>query len=824
MQFFWNSVLRPALEALRPKHVVEVGAAEGLVTHPLAELCARGGAALTVIDFFPRFDTAAFLRCHPHVRLLQKKSIDALPDVPDADVVLLDGDHNWYTVHTELSILAARHGHSLMPVVFVHDTGWPYGRRDLYYSPDSVPPEHRQPFAVGGVSPGLPQLLEDAGLNQKMFHARTEGGPKNGVAAAVDDFVRESAGAITEVRLPVFHGLSILFPAGLPDAHPAFAAFLADLKRTPMIDALMIALEDHRVRQMTKADQLSCSAARDQDLRWRAERIADSAKNAANRLTSALRRMELSRSWRWTVWLRHLKPSILLSPRAMWTMLVEQWRAIRTPAQHSPSDRNAAAPEAVRQGEPAPRPEEVAHRFHAGASSLSVIVTARNNGPYLRECLQSILDQTIRPSEVIYCDDGSTDDSVAVARSMQGIRVIARPHAGVVAARNAAVEASSGNLLLHVDGDDTLTPSYIAAQLEKLAWHPEASFAYGGTHRFDMENADFDPPEWDPAVLWKENYINTSSLVRREAFLAAGGWRDTIGTMWDWDLWLRISRIGPGVRCGSVLNYRRHPGSWSQVARQMDRGDIGLLMGRGRRAAARISVCCVYGGRIPELLPQWFAALAGSIRAYAGTADKPELIVLDNSPHGITGQIHELAGMHPEIFRSVVVIPYPERIRWQSEMERRHKVAMFLGRACNRLLATADGDVVWFVEDDVVVPEHAYGTLLEGLTDGVDPPAAVSGLYRNRHVDDWVAHHVDKTGNVLPVDPSSGAPFPVDLAGTGCLMIFRPFAPHPFGSHWRGFAAAHDWSWCDQTRRNGKRIMLYPSVRCRHYSSSSAFI
>jgi hypothetical protein len=67
-------------------------------------------------------------------------------------------------------------------------------------------------------------------------------------------------------------------------------------------------------------------------------------------------------------------------------------------------------------------------------------------------------------------------------------------------------------------------------------------------------------------------------------------------------------------------------------------------------------------------------------------------------------------------------------------------------------------------------------------------------------------------------------PIPVDYTGTGCLMIFRPEARHRFRSHVRG-AAAHDWAWCDELREStGQRVMIDPSVKCRHYQDSDSYV
>src|SRR5664279_1515283 len=109
------------------------------------------------------------------------------------DAALIDGDHNWYTVYNEMRLLAegARRGGAPLPVMIMHDVLWPYGRRDLYYSPDQIPEEFRQPYAQKGMRPGGRKLLERGGLNPTMHNALEEGGPRNGVMTAVDDFVAE---------------------------------------------------------------------------------------------------------------------------------------------------------------------------------------------------------------------------------------------------------------------------------------------------------------------------------------------------------------------------------------------------------------------------------------------------------------------------------------------------------------------------------------------------------------------------------------------------------------------------------------------------------
>lgn len=187
---FWEAVIKPLLSVAKPKTLVEVGAEEGGHTQQLAKWASERRATLHVIDPVPRFDVEVFERTYPARFVMhQALSLEALPGIQAPDVVLLDGDHNWYTVIEELRIIGRSAKH--WPVTLVHDVEWPYGRRDMYYSPDNVPAEHRQPFERSGMRPRVSRLSAD-GFNPGYANAVHEGGPRNGVLTAVEDFMDES--------------------------------------------------------------------------------------------------------------------------------------------------------------------------------------------------------------------------------------------------------------------------------------------------------------------------------------------------------------------------------------------------------------------------------------------------------------------------------------------------------------------------------------------------------------------------------------------------------------------------------------------------------
>ena len=138
---------------------------------------------LHVIDPLPQFDPADHERRFPGRYVFHHGiSHDVLPTLEPADVVLVDGDHNWYTVHGELQLLAktARDAAAPLPVLVLHDVGWPYGRRDLYYEPSRIPDEHRQPHRQAGMQHGVSALRGRGGMNADLDNAEHEGGPRTG--------------------------------------------------------------------------------------------------------------------------------------------------------------------------------------------------------------------------------------------------------------------------------------------------------------------------------------------------------------------------------------------------------------------------------------------------------------------------------------------------------------------------------------------------------------------------------------------------------------------------------------------------------------------
>lgn len=250
MNGFWDFLIRRALEAADCREVVEVGSEGGAHTVRLLDWCSEVGARLHVIEPEPRYEVDALRASHPG-RLVfhEATSLEVLEKIDAADAVLLDGDHNWYTVHHELLALESAHGERF-PLVFLHDVAWPFARRDMYYAPARIPGEHRHPYAKGGVKRGEQALVHNDGLAPELYKALREGGPRNGVLTAVEDFLARTPLRLRFELLPVDFGLGLIASEALLDAKPALRALFDELRTPELGFRLALHTEERRIDTM----------------------------------------------------------------------------------------------------------------------------------------------------------------------------------------------------------------------------------------------------------------------------------------------------------------------------------------------------------------------------------------------------------------------------------------------------------------------------------------------------------------------------------------------------------------------------------------------
>lgn len=195
----------------------------------------------------------------------------------------------------------------------------------------------------------------------------------------------------------------------------------------------------------------------------------------------------------------------------------------------------------------------------------SIVIPCYNHGRFVAEAARSCLNQIDASVEVIVVDDGSDDATTpraCDALESQGVRVIHQPNAGLPAARNAGAAQANGELLVFLDADDWIEPTFTSKLHEALAADPDASHAYCQERLTDLgNNVVWRVPEWDPFLLLVTNLHPVTCLIRRDRFEAVGGFDETMTEGYeDWDLWLRFASRGwRGARVREPLfNWRRH--------------------------------------------------------------------------------------------------------------------------------------------------------------------------------------------------------------------------------------------------------------------------
>jgi glycosyltransferase involved in cell wall biosynthesis len=192
------------------------------------------------------------------------------------------------------------------------------------------------------------------------------------------------------------------------------------------------------------------------------------------------------------------------------------------------------------------------------APLVSVIMAAYNSAEHIGEALDSVLAQDWQPLEVVVVDDGSTDDTAAIVRRYPDVVYVHQDNKGPSAARNAAVERSSGEFVANIDSDDLLPPTRVSAQARYLIAHPEVGAVFG---RQEWMNA----PEWmaRDSVYGDVDGIPLSSVMfRREVFFELGGYDTSFVHGEDMDLLVRMRERGVEYQVvPEIVLYRRYQDS-----------------------------------------------------------------------------------------------------------------------------------------------------------------------------------------------------------------------------------------------------------------------
>ncbi len=190
---------------------------------------------------------------------------------------------------------------------------------------------------------------------------------------------------------------------------------------------------------------------------------------------------------------------------------------------------------------------------------VSIVIASYNYGRFLGEAIASALGQTHGNIEVVVVDDGSTDDSVAVAGRFP-VRLVAKSNEGVARTRNRGAREARGEYLVFLDADDILQPTFVERCLRALG---SAAYAYTAVEKFGLQTGLLHTRAFDGRALFQGNFIPVSVLIRRAVFLDEGGFDPSWPAHEDHELWARLFVHGhSGVYVDEpLLRYRFHGAS-----------------------------------------------------------------------------------------------------------------------------------------------------------------------------------------------------------------------------------------------------------------------
>jgi GT2 family glycosyltransferase len=204
---------------------------------------------------------------------------------------------------------------------------------------------------------------------------------------------------------------------------------------------------------------------------------------------------------------------------------------------------------------------------------VSIICCTWNSAGYLRESVESVLAQDHAEIEYIFVDGGSTDGTLEMISAIdRPIVVLNNVRGGISRAMNEGVRVATGEVVAHLHSDDYYLHSHvITTAIRSLETHM-AGWCYGRIKEVikgKLIPELHETPEYSAARLLSRNFIpHPATFVRREWMIRAGGFDESLKYAMDYDLWLKLAKMGRPVEIGEPLAaFRVHEGSLSSSNR-----------------------------------------------------------------------------------------------------------------------------------------------------------------------------------------------------------------------------------------------------------------
>lgn len=217
---------------------------------------------------------------------------------------------------------------------------------------------------------------------------------------------------------------------------------------------------------------------------------------------------------------------------------------------------------------------------------ITVVIPCYNREKTIKRCIDSIVNQTVCPQEIIVVDDGSTDHTLSILKKNYGnkVTILKQQHKGAQAARNAGIRAAKGNYIAFLDSDDEWMPNKLELQIQELKKHPQAVICGDGYIQADWKREV--PKIYKQGKRWEHGlksrkayrmngksgyvYRNLLSvsfcmfqalLVSRETLYKIGLLDEKVPSYQEWDTGIRLAKQAEFVYMKTPLFiYHLHDG------------------------------------------------------------------------------------------------------------------------------------------------------------------------------------------------------------------------------------------------------------------------
>jgi glycosyltransferase involved in cell wall biosynthesis len=208
--------------------------------------------------------------------------------------------------------------------------------------------------------------------------------------------------------------------------------------------------------------------------------------------------------------------------------------------------------------------------------TISVVMPAHNEKPYIGEALDAVLGQTRPPLEVIVVDDGSTDGTTdVVARYGDSVRLIEQENRGCPGAFDTGFRQARGDFVALSPADDVWEPRKLEWQQDTLAENPKIDVVFGAAEKFGLASGEHARPDrsgtldgiWFAREMYRRNLIpDPSAVVRRSLYLDLGGYEPLVGE--DYEFWMRALAADAVFHFDPrpVVRLREHGGNLSYLS------------------------------------------------------------------------------------------------------------------------------------------------------------------------------------------------------------------------------------------------------------------